>query len=182
MPNKDGVIKCFWMMVNAGISKPPIWRSTDEATAIDAMAGVYCQLLGDLTDEQLFAAATAYCRGSASYWPSAGQLLALAPSGSGKVLCAATDWGEVIEATRQNGPTQLPDCQGDRVREQAIAAGIRGCGGIEWLEDMTDQRVNSMRHAFIAGYEAFVANVRTKNSFVIGLGVAQSSRQIATKK
>ncbi len=174
MPSKEGMIRCFWMMLNSGLSKPATWRSTkDEGSAIESMALAYCQILADLSDEQVYSAAVVYCRQSAAYWPTAGQLLAIAPGAS--ATCAITDWGLVVEATRRAGPTDLPDCKGDIERERAIRAGIRGCGGIDRLDDMTDQRVHSMRHAFIAGYEAYINQMRDERSRkVMGLAVGPS--------
>lgn len=145
------------VLVEGGCS-PPKSLSTEVGTA--TLVDTWQAMTGDVFDEDLVAAAVAYCRrpGGDSFWPRLGMVLGMLP-GRNVEDDADLAWGELLGFVRRHGSYNPPGegrwlLDRDPARAEAIGRGIAAVGGWKAVCALEVDGVAAARASFRAAYRA----------------------------
>jgi hypothetical protein len=143
----------FRLLSSAGLRMPPEVEADPHAAIT-----TYAIVLGDVAPRACVAAAVAYIRSGARFWPAAGELLAQVPES-----CEGLSWGEAWAllsetARRTPGGTAYgspPDrFHHDPATDAGLRAGLQALGGWRAFGMLREGDEGTARAHFRAAYDA----------------------------
>jgi hypothetical protein len=171
MATKKGIATIFGVLTQAGCRVPPEFNAAETLPTWE-------MLLGDISDQDLFAATIAYCRSpDSAFWPTPGKLLALRPGAARRLTAedADAEWGYLLGLVGRYGwpnpPGEKWQLSTDPARNAALQAGVQALGGWRSLCALEQDGIAAARASFRAAYRAHVFRLEAggEEATIVGL-------------